>query len=169
MHGTLKECGFVKKPDFLLKRGPDNKVFDPKEKLPIKSALKDDLQTSLEDGDDRVLNFGGNLLSSLSAVKPKEDKKSLVCDAVEIQPVRGFVMLQTLLEFLFFADSQRENISKLGSARVFVDVEVNAHLPDSIALVVALHPAFEIEISLDIAVKYLWKSTFYKGCNSQPL
>lgn len=33
-------CGYVKKPDFLLKTGPDNQVFDPKTKLPVKKTLK---------------------------------------------------------------------------------------------------------------------------------
>lgn len=33
-------CGYVKKPDFLLKTGPDNQVFDPKVKLPVKKTLK---------------------------------------------------------------------------------------------------------------------------------
>lgn len=33
-------CGYVKKPDFLLETGPDNEVFDPKSKLPVKTTLK---------------------------------------------------------------------------------------------------------------------------------
>ncbi|XP_022864477.1 phosphoinositide phospholipase C 2-like [Olea europaea var. sylvestris] len=34
-------CGYVKKPDLLLKVGPDNEVFDPKKKgLPVKKILK---------------------------------------------------------------------------------------------------------------------------------
>lgn len=33
-------CGYVKKPDFLLNTGPDNEVFDPKAKLPVKTTLK---------------------------------------------------------------------------------------------------------------------------------
>lgn len=33
-------CGYVKKPDFLLKTGPNNEVFDPKAKLPVKTTLK---------------------------------------------------------------------------------------------------------------------------------
>ncbi|KAJ9543093.1 hypothetical protein OSB04_022800 [Centaurea solstitialis] len=33
-------CGYVKKPDFLLKNGPDGKLFDPKSKLPVKKTLK---------------------------------------------------------------------------------------------------------------------------------
>lgn len=33
-------CGYVKKPDILLKVGPQNEVFDPKRKLPVKKTLK---------------------------------------------------------------------------------------------------------------------------------
>lgn len=33
-------CGFVKKPDFLLKTGPYGEVFDPKRPLPVKKKLK---------------------------------------------------------------------------------------------------------------------------------
>ncbi|TQD75991.1 hypothetical protein C1H46_038478 [Malus baccata] len=33
-------CGYVKKPDFLLKSGPHNEVFDPKSDLPVKQTLK---------------------------------------------------------------------------------------------------------------------------------
>ncbi|KAK7852455.1 phosphoinositide phospholipase C 2-like isoform X1 [Quercus suber] len=33
-------CGYVKKPDFLLKTDPHNEVFDPKVKLPVKKTLK---------------------------------------------------------------------------------------------------------------------------------
>ncbi|KAL0003376.1 hypothetical protein SO802_017157 [Lithocarpus litseifolius] len=33
-------CGYVKKPDFLLKTGQHNEVFDPKVKLPVKKTLK---------------------------------------------------------------------------------------------------------------------------------
>ncbi|XP_068315296.1 phosphoinositide phospholipase C 2-like [Pyrus communis] len=33
-------CGYVKKPDFLLKSGPHNEVFDPKYDLPVKQTLK---------------------------------------------------------------------------------------------------------------------------------
>lgn len=43
MHGMFKAnggCGYVKKPDFLLKTGPNNEVFDPKAKLPVKTTLK---------------------------------------------------------------------------------------------------------------------------------
>ncbi|WVZ06492.1 hypothetical protein V8G54_019838 [Vigna mungo] len=43
MQGMFKAnggCGYVKKPDFLLKTGPDNEVFDPKARLPVKKTLK---------------------------------------------------------------------------------------------------------------------------------
>ncbi|KAJ1426365.1 PLC-like phosphodiesterase, TIM beta/alpha-barrel domain superfamily [Sesbania bispinosa] len=43
MHGMFRAnggCGFVKKPDFLLKTGPNNEIFDPKAKLPVKTTLK---------------------------------------------------------------------------------------------------------------------------------
>lgn len=43
MHGMFRAnggCGYVKKPDFLLRTDPDNKVFDPKAKLPVKTTLK---------------------------------------------------------------------------------------------------------------------------------
>ncbi|XP_072982936.1 phosphoinositide phospholipase C 2-like isoform X1 [Typha latifolia] len=43
MHGFYKAnggCGYVKKPDFLMKTGPDNEVFDPKANLPVKKTLK---------------------------------------------------------------------------------------------------------------------------------
>ncbi|KAI3666861.1 hypothetical protein L6452_41900 [Arctium lappa] len=33
-------CGYVKKPDFLLKNGPDGKLLDPKSTLPVKKTLK---------------------------------------------------------------------------------------------------------------------------------
>ena len=33
-------CGYVKKPEFLLKLGPHQEVFDPKAKLPVKTTLK---------------------------------------------------------------------------------------------------------------------------------
>lgn len=33
-------CGYVKKPDFLLKVGPHNEIFDPKAILPVKTTLK---------------------------------------------------------------------------------------------------------------------------------
>ncbi|XP_075635813.1 phosphoinositide phospholipase C 4-like [Castanea sativa] len=43
MHGMFRSnggCGYVKKPDFLMKLGPDNSLFDPKEKLQVKKTLK---------------------------------------------------------------------------------------------------------------------------------
>ncbi|CAI0443637.1 unnamed protein product [Linum tenue] len=43
MHGMFKSnggCGYVKKPDFLLKSGPNNEVFDPRATLPVKTTLK---------------------------------------------------------------------------------------------------------------------------------
>jgi phosphatidylinositol phospholipase C delta len=33
-------CGYVKKPDFLLKPGPNGEVFDPKAIMPVKKTLK---------------------------------------------------------------------------------------------------------------------------------
>ncbi|CAL0317633.1 unnamed protein product [Lupinus luteus] len=43
MQGMFKAnggCGYVKKPDFLLKTGPSNEVFDPKARLSVKTTLK---------------------------------------------------------------------------------------------------------------------------------
>lgn len=43
MHGMFRAnggCGYVKKPDFLQSIGPNNEVFDPKAKLPVKKTLK---------------------------------------------------------------------------------------------------------------------------------
>ncbi|CAI9772231.1 unnamed protein product [Fraxinus pennsylvanica] len=43
MHGMFRAnggCGYVKKPDFLLRAGPLNEVFDPHAKLPVKTTLK---------------------------------------------------------------------------------------------------------------------------------
>lgn len=43
MNGMFKAnggCGYVKKPDLLLKAGPHGEVFDPKVKLPVKKTLK---------------------------------------------------------------------------------------------------------------------------------
>ncbi|XP_061351668.1 phosphoinositide phospholipase C 6-like [Gastrolobium bilobum] len=34
------ECGYVKKPAFLIEKGPHNEVFDPKRTLPVKKTLK---------------------------------------------------------------------------------------------------------------------------------
>ncbi|XP_059302165.1 phosphoinositide phospholipase C 7-like isoform X2 [Lycium ferocissimum] len=43
MHGMFRAnggCGYVKKPDLLLKAGPNNEVFDPTTNLPVKTTLK---------------------------------------------------------------------------------------------------------------------------------
>ncbi|KAK1322575.1 Phosphoinositide phospholipase C 2 [Acorus calamus] len=43
MHGKFRAnggCGYVKKPDFLLKEDENGHVFDPKAKLPVKKTLK---------------------------------------------------------------------------------------------------------------------------------
>lgn len=43
MHGMFRsngECGYVKKPDFLMNVGPNNEVFNPKDKLEVKKTLK---------------------------------------------------------------------------------------------------------------------------------
>ncbi|XP_073033285.1 phosphoinositide phospholipase C 6-like isoform X2 [Primulina eburnea] len=43
MHGMFRSnggCGYVKKPDILMKRGPNDVVFDPKIPLPVKKTLK---------------------------------------------------------------------------------------------------------------------------------
>ncbi|KAG1338006.1 phosphoinositide phospholipase C 6 [Cocos nucifera] len=43
MHGFFRAnggCGYIKKPDFLLKAGPDGRMFDPKQCLPVKTTLK---------------------------------------------------------------------------------------------------------------------------------
>lgn len=43
MHGMFRAnggCGYVKKPEFLLKSSPDDRVFDPKVKLPVKKTMK---------------------------------------------------------------------------------------------------------------------------------
>lgn len=43
MHGMFRAnggCGYVKKPEFLLKNGPNDEVFDPKSAMPIKKTLK---------------------------------------------------------------------------------------------------------------------------------
>jgi phosphatidylinositol phospholipase C delta len=33
-------CGYVKKPDFLMQKGPSDEVFDPKRALIVKKTLK---------------------------------------------------------------------------------------------------------------------------------
>ncbi|KAI3801538.1 hypothetical protein L1987_29645 [Smallanthus sonchifolius] len=43
MHGMFRAnggCGYVKKPDFLMRRGPTNEVFDPKAKLQPKTSFR---------------------------------------------------------------------------------------------------------------------------------
>ncbi|KAI3458551.1 hypothetical protein Pfo_015214 [Paulownia fortunei] len=43
MHGMFRAnggCGYVKKPDFLLKAGSNSEVFDPKADLPVKTTLR---------------------------------------------------------------------------------------------------------------------------------
>ncbi|ESQ52714.1 hypothetical protein EUTSA_v10016400mg [Eutrema salsugineum] len=43
MHGMFRAnggCGYVKKPNFLMKKGFHDEVFDPKKKLPVKETLK---------------------------------------------------------------------------------------------------------------------------------
>ncbi|KAI3470879.1 hypothetical protein Pfo_027542 [Paulownia fortunei] len=43
MHGLFRSnggCGYVKKPDLLMQRGPNNEVFDPKLTLSVKKTLK---------------------------------------------------------------------------------------------------------------------------------
>ncbi|OWM87424.1 hypothetical protein CDL15_Pgr022535 [Punica granatum] len=43
MQGTFRAngtCGYVKKPDFLLRLGPKDEIFDPKAVLPVKTILK---------------------------------------------------------------------------------------------------------------------------------
>ncbi|KAI3772230.1 hypothetical protein L6452_03411 [Arctium lappa] len=56
MHGMFRAnggCGYVKKPDFLMRRGPKNEVFNPKAKLPSKKTLK----VKIYMGDGWHLNF----------------------------------------------------------------------------------------------------------------
>nr|KAJ0194288.1 hypothetical protein LSAT_V11C800394360 [Lactuca sativa] len=43
MHGMFRAnggCGYVRKPDFLMQKGPNGEVFDPKATLPVKTTLK---------------------------------------------------------------------------------------------------------------------------------
>lgn len=43
MHGMFRAnggCGYVKKPDFMLKPGSDDEIFDPKVRLHVKTTLK---------------------------------------------------------------------------------------------------------------------------------
>lgn len=55
-------CGYVKKPDLLLKVGPDNEVFDPKKKgLPVKKILKVSITQKFH-----FLTFSASFLTNLS-------------------------------------------------------------------------------------------------------
>ncbi|PWA47886.1 phosphoinositide phospholipase C family, EF-hand domain pair [Artemisia annua] len=43
MHGMFRSngaCGYVRKPEFLMDKGPNDEVFDPKATLPVKKTLK---------------------------------------------------------------------------------------------------------------------------------
>lgn len=43
MHGMFRSnggCGYIRKPDFLMNKGPNDEVFDPKAALPVKKTLK---------------------------------------------------------------------------------------------------------------------------------
>ena len=43
MHGMFRAnggSGYVKKPNFLMKKGFHDEVFDPRKKLPVKETLK---------------------------------------------------------------------------------------------------------------------------------
>ncbi|KAK1415502.1 hypothetical protein QVD17_31284 [Tagetes erecta] len=43
MHGMFRSnggCGYVRKPDFLMNKGPNDELFDPKAALPVKKTLK---------------------------------------------------------------------------------------------------------------------------------
>ena len=43
MHGMFRAnggCRYVKKPNFLMKKGFHEEVFDPRKKLPVKETLK---------------------------------------------------------------------------------------------------------------------------------
>ncbi|KAK1271579.1 Phosphoinositide phospholipase C 2 [Acorus gramineus] len=56
MHGKFRAnggCGYVKKPDFLLKEDENGHVFDPKAKLPVKKTLK----VKIYMGDGWILEF----------------------------------------------------------------------------------------------------------------
>ncbi|KAF8086121.1 hypothetical protein N665_0634s0007 [Sinapis alba] len=49
MHGMFRAnggCGYVKKPNFLMKKGFHEEVFDPRKKLPVKETLKASQQHS---------------------------------------------------------------------------------------------------------------------------
>ena len=43
MHGMFRAnggCGYLKKPDFLLQKSPEDEIFDPKKPPPVKETLK---------------------------------------------------------------------------------------------------------------------------------
>ncbi|GKV28291.1 hypothetical protein SLEP1_g37368 [Rubroshorea leprosula] len=43
MHGMFRAnggCGYVRKPDLLMQKGPQNEVFDPKKAMPVRKTLK---------------------------------------------------------------------------------------------------------------------------------
>jgi phosphatidylinositol phospholipase C, delta len=43
MHGMFRSngaCGYVRKPEFLMDKGPNDEVFDPKATLQVKKTLK---------------------------------------------------------------------------------------------------------------------------------
>lgn len=43
MHGMFRAnggCGYLKKPDFLIKKGESDDVFDPRAPLPVKTTLR---------------------------------------------------------------------------------------------------------------------------------
>ncbi|XWS52987.1 hypothetical protein CRYUN_Cryun11dG0119300 [Craigia yunnanensis] len=62
MHGMFRSnggCGYVKKPEFLMNVGPNDQVFDPKAKLPVKKILK----VKVYMGDGWHLDFKQSLLN----------------------------------------------------------------------------------------------------------
>ncbi|CAM8961192.1 unnamed protein product [Rhodiola kirilowii] len=65
MHGMFRsngECGYVKKPDLLMTKGPNNEVFDPRKTLPVKTTLK----VSVYLGDGWRLDFSQTHFDSYS-------------------------------------------------------------------------------------------------------
>ena len=51
MHGMFRAnggCGYLKKPDFLMEKGANNEVFDPKIKLAVTKTLKVSVFVKLE-------------------------------------------------------------------------------------------------------------------------
>ncbi|XVF05323.1 hypothetical protein REPUB_Repub05bG0162500 [Reevesia pubescens] len=66
MHGMFRSnggCGYVKKPDFLMNVGPNDRVFDPQAKLPVKKILK----VKVYMGDGSHLDFKQRLLNLWSS------------------------------------------------------------------------------------------------------